>query len=387
MSEAGGGAARRIALLAGEASGDLLGGAIAEQLRQRGGALDLVGVVGPRMRQAGVRPIGDIEELSVMGLAEVLGEIPRLLRLRRRLLDALRELRPNVVLSIDAPDFHLGLQRRLQGTGCRRVHLVSPTVWAWRPGRTRTVAASVDRLLCLYPFEPECYAGLDLAVDWIGHPLADELEPGDAAAARAALGLPVQGPVLAMLPGSRRGEVARLMPEYARAADWLLARMPDLRIVVPVARRDLREPVAAAVASTARPDAFTLLEGQARAAMTASDCALVASGTATLECMLLGRAMVVAYRVAPLTEVLLRRVGLLKVRSVSLPNLVAGEPLVPELLQEQATGPTLGAHLYRLLTRDDLRREQTRRFAELGRRLRRGAAGCAADLVLAEGLR
>lgn len=374
-----------IAILAGEASGDVLGGAIVAALQRLVPRARCFGVTGPRMREAGCESIDDIESLSVMGLGEVVGEIPRLFRLRASLRERIRERRPDLVVGIDAPDFNLGLQKRLRGDGLRCVHVVSPTVWAWRAGRTRTVARSVDALLALFPFEADCYGDVDLDVRYIGHPLADELQPEDAAGARAELGLDGDSSLIAALPGSRGAEVSRLMPRYVAAANWLQQRLPDTRFVVPVAKPSLRPLIESALAAASSGDSWVLVDGGAREAVTASDVVLVASGTATLECLLLGRPMVVAYHVAPVTEFLLRGIGLLKVDSVSLPNLLVGEPLVPELLQQEAAPEILGAHLYRLLTRADLRRQQTDAFARASAELRRDAASqaarCIAELI------
>ncbi len=381
-ASAAAGSAAGIALLAGEASGDTLGGAIAEALRRRRPGLELFGVTGKRMRAAGVESLESIDALSLMGIAEVASEIPRLLRLRARLRETLVARQPACVVGIDAPDFNLGLEKRLRADGLRCVHVVSPTVWAWRPGRTRTVAASADALLALFPFEPACYRDVDLDVRYVGHPLADELSPGDAAASRAALGLAAADECVAVLPGSRGAEIAQLMPRFVAAADWLLSRRRALRFVVPVAKPALRAPIQAAIAAGAQPGAWSLHDGRARDVVSAADVVLVASGTATLECLLLGRPMVVAYRVSPLTEFLLRKVGLLKVDSVSLPNLLIGEPLVPELLQDDAEPAVLGMHLYRLLARADLRAAQQQAFARVAADLRVGAAERAAEAIL-----
>ena len=370
-----------IALLAGEASGDLLGGAIAEALKVHLPGANCLGVTGPRMRDAGCESIEDIESLSVMGLGEVIGEVPRLLRLRASLRATLRERRTDLVVGIDAPDFNLGLEKRLRADGLRCAHVVSPTVWAWRPGRTRTVARSTDALLTLLPFEARCYADEDLDVRYIGHPLADTLSPGDAREARETLGLALDGEWLAMLPGSRGAEVARLMPRYVAAGNWLLRRRPELRFAVPLAKESLRAPIEAALADADARERWTLVDGQSRAVVTAADAVLVASGTATLECLLLGRPMAVAYHVAPVTEFLLRKVGLLTIDRVSLPNLLAGEDLVPELLQDEAEPEILGSHLYRLLTRSDLRLRQTRAFERIAAELRCDAAAQAARVI------
>lgn len=370
------------ALVAGELSGDLLGAALITALRARHPHARFYGVAGPCMIAAGCEAIASIEALSLMGLAEVLPALPRLFRLRAALVARFAADRPEVVIGIDAPDFNLGLERRLRQRGLRTVHLVSPSVWAWRPGRVKGIARSVDLMLCLLPFEPAFYADHGLRAEFIGHPLADELNADvSPAQGRAALGLPQNGPLVAILPGSRGGEVERLAEPFVRAAAWLRVRVPGLRFVTPVARPALRERLQQAIAGHAPQLDWTLLDGRSREAMQAADAVLLASGTATLECLLLDRPMVVAYRTAPLTALLLRRLSLLKVRHVSLPNLLAREPVVPELLQEAASPEALGAAVLELLRDPARAARQRRQFAAVRETLRGDAAGRAAAAI------
>lgn len=371
-----------IALVAGELSGDLLGAALIEALRKLHPQARFYGVTGPRMLAAGCESLVSIDTLSVMGLSEVLPAIPRLLRLRRQLIRRFRADRPDVVIGIDAPDFNLGLERRLKQRGLRTVHVVSPTVWAWRQGRVKTIARSTDLMLCLFPFEPAFYAGHRVAAQYIGHPLADEPEDSIAPAeARRALYLDERGPVLAILPGSRAGEVKALAEVFVRTAAWLHRRVPELRFITPVAKPALRGMLEAAMAQHAPQLDWRLLDGRSREAMRAADAVLLASGTATLECLLLGRPMVVAYRVSRFTAWLLRGVGLLKTRHVSLPNLLAGEAVVPELLQDAATPETLGAELLSLIQQDSARARQLQAFDSVRAELRRDAATAAAQAI------
>lgn len=372
----------KVVFVAGEASGDLLGSAIIDGLRSLAPGLDCLGVTGPRMAAAGCRSLASIDALSVMGLVEILRELPRLLRFRRELIEAIVAEAPDVVVTIDAPDFNLGLGRRLRARGQRVVHVVSPTVWAWRSGRRKTVAASCDRLLCLYPFEPACYAGEPVLADYIGHPLADELDNGiDAGEARSGLGIEPSQRVLGVLPGSRRGEVARLIEPFAAAARQLAERQPGILAVVPVAHPALR-PLIEVHCQDSPGLRWQLVDGRSREVIRAADVVMLASGTVTLETLLLGRPMVVAYRVAPLTAWLLLDCGLLKTPYVSLPNVLLGRAVVPELLQKQATPAALAASLESLWVDEDARRAQLDAFDAVRRDLAGGAARRAAELIL-----
>jgi lipid-A-disaccharide synthase len=336
------------------------------------------------MRAAGCETIASIDALSVMGIAEVLPALPRILRLRRSLVARLTADRPDVVIGIDAPDFNLGLERRLRDRGLRTVHVVSPTVWAWRAGRVRTIARAVERILCLFPFEPAFYerhGAPDKAV-YIGHPLADALDAGvTPVQARAALGWPETGTVVAVLPGSRGAELKYLAAPFARAAALIAAQRPDVRFVTPIAKPALRQQMQSAIAAHASDLDWTLLDGQSREAMRAADAVLIASGTATLECLLVGRPMVVAYRGSPLTAWLLLKAGLLKTKYVSLPNLLADEATVPELLQDDATPERLSAAVVELLRADGARQRQLAAFDRVRASLRCDAASRAATLV------
>jgi lipid-A-disaccharide synthase len=372
----------RVAFIAGEISGDILGAAIIRALKQKLPQVHCYGVAGPRMVAAGCEAIESIDALSVMGLTEVLRELPRLLRLRRALVDRLLRERPDVVVGIDAPDFNLGLERRLRARGLRTVHVVSPTVWAWRAGRVKTIARAVERILCLFPFEPDWYARHGVAADYIGHPLADEIDgDADPVVARRELGLAAEGPVLTVMPGSRHGEVRYLAEPFAQAAALLCARLPGLHCVTPVAKPSLRAPIERAIRLHAPGCDWSLVDGQSRAAMAAADAVLLASGTATLECLLSGRPMVVAYRGSALTAFIMLQLGLLKTRYVSLPNLLCTEAVVPELLQNAAQPQRLAAELLPLLTDAGARRRQLEAFDAVRSELRRNAGARAADVI------
>jgi len=377
--------APRIALVAGEASGDLLGAGLVAAIRERHPDAAFAGVGGDAMRAAGVDTWHDAGELAVMGLAEVLAHLPRLLRLRRGLRARLLDWKPDVFVGIDAPDFNLGLERALKRRGVRTVHYVSPSVWAWRESRAERIGRSADRVLCLFPMEPEIYARHGVDARFVGHPLADAiaLEP-DRAGARDALGLPFHAPVLALLPGSRLGEIARMLPPFLEAAALVARDVDDLQVLVPAANAGCRTAIERAL-SGARPPAprVRILDGQAQQAMVAADVVLLASGTAALEAMLCKRPMVVGHRIAPSTYRLVKGLGLLKSRHVSLPNVLANEALVPELLQDDCTPPKLAAAVLAWFRDPEAVAALRPRFRAIHETLRRDASARAAEAVLA----
>lgn len=378
----GGATPLRVALVAGEHSGDTLGAALIGALRARHPALECFGVAGPKMLAAGCEAWANSEELAVMGLAEVVAHLPRLLRLRAALRRRLCEARPDVFIGIDAPEFNLRLAAQLRSGGIRTVQYVSPQVWAWRPGRVRSIARACDLVLCLLPFETEVYTRHGVQAVFVGHPLADQIPLAvDRGAARRELGLS-GAPLIALLPGSRLGEVTRLAAPFAAAAAFLRARRPDWQFVAPMASPPVRAAFVKEIAQVPELPAIELLDGQAQRALAACDAAIVASGTATLETLLNGRPMVVAYKVSPLTAFAVRTLGLVKVRYFSQPNLLAGRPLVPELFQEQVSGATLGEALLKELEDPDHVRELTTEFAAVHRALRCDGAARAAEAVL-----
>lgn len=373
-----------IGLVAGESSGDNLGAALIEAIAARAPGTRFVGVAGPRMLAAGCERLADAEELAVMGLFEVLHDLPRLLRLRRRVREAMLELRPDVFVGIDAPEFNLGLAASLHAAGLRTVQYVSPQVWAWRRGRAARMARFLDLVLCLLPFERAVYEQAGLDAIFVGHPLADLLPlVPDPVAARRELGIAPEARVVALLPGSRAGEVARLADDFAGTAAWLAARRPELVFVAALANGGARSSFEAALGRRAPGVDVRLVDGRTQAVLTASDVVLVASGTATLETLLCKRPMVVAYRLGALTAFLLRRLGLLKVPFFSQPNLLAGRQVVPELAQGDVTPPRLGQELERWLDKPEDVRSLQALFTELHGQLRRGASGQAADSILA----
>ena len=370
----------RIALVAGEASGDQLGAGLIAELGKRFPDAEFAGVGGARMRAAGLDAWYDCSELAVMGLAEVLTHLPRLLALRRRLRARLLQWRPDVFIGIDAPDFNLGLEKKLKGAGIRTVHYVSPSIWAWRENRAAKIAGNADRVLCLFPIEPPIYARYGVDARFVGHPLADQfaLDP-DRAAARAGLELAADEPVLALLPGSRAGEIRRLLPEFLGAAAILKKTMPGLRILIPAADAGCRNAIEAMTAATELQP--RILDGRAHEAMIAADAVLLASGTAALEALLAKRPMVVGYRIAPLTHFIVKRLGLLKVDRYSLPNVLADDRLVPELMQDDCTADKLAAALLPYFADPSVAAALQPRYRQIHESLRRDASAAAADAV------
>ena len=372
----------QIGLVAGEASGDLLGAALIEALRARVPGVRCVGITGERMRAAGCEALGDCSELAVMGLVEPLRHLPRLLRLRTRLRNEFLRRGIDVFVGVDAPAFNLGLARALRARSVTTAQYVSPQVWAWRPGRVPKIAAAVHAVLCLLPFEPGCYAGQPVRAEFVGHPLADQIPlRHQRELARRRLGLSADERVIAVLPGSRMGEVQRLGSDFA-AATVRLRRSLDgnTRFIAPMASPAVASVFQAQCRSSGAD--IRLLEQSADDALAAADAALVASGTATLQALLHGCPMVVAYRLSPLTAFLVRDLGLVKLRHFSLPNLLAGEALVPELFQEAVTPQSLAASLREVLSAPGGLASLRERFAQIHQSLRRNSAAVAAGVVL-----
>ncbi|MBA4720752.1 MAG: lipid-A-disaccharide synthase [Alcanivorax sp.] len=368
-----------IALVAGEASGDILGAGLIEALRARYPDARFFGVGGERMIAAGFETLFPMEKLSVMGITEVLAHLPELFRLRRQLVDALLEKRPAVVITIDSPDFTLGVAKRAHAAGLRTVHYVSPSVWAWRQGRVKGIRRDVDLMLTLFPFEALFYEEHGVPVAFVGHPLADMIELDvDTAAARDELGLARDSQWLAVLPGSRGGEVSQLMPPFLDAMVRLQRDNPALRFVIPAANRARREQIELALgAAPALP--VTVVDGHSRTVMAAADVVLMASGTATLEGLLLKKPMVVGYRVGAVTYAIVSR--LVKSEFVALPNLLCRKAMVPELIQDQLSGEAAAREVNRWL--HEPRRVATLRedFTRVHEALRGGASVKAAEAV------
>jgi lipid-A-disaccharide synthase len=372
----------RVVLVAGEVSGDQLGAALIRELRRQVSAVSFAGVAGPGMIAEGCECWADAERLAIMGLFEVVRHLPDLVRLRSQLHRRLLEDPPDVFVGIDAPEFNLGLARRLRARGLRTVQYVSPQVWAWRQGRVRTIAKAEDLVLCLFPFEAQFYERAGVRAEFVGHPLADQiaLEP-DQRGARRQLGLEDRLTV-AVLPGSRAGEVARLGNDFAGAIRWLHAQRPELQFVAPMANGRVRADFEAALRIGAPGIAVHVIDAQAQVALAAADVVLVASGTATLEATLSKRPMVVAYRLGRLTGWLLRRFAVMKAPYFSQPNLLAGRAIVPEFFQEQVTPESLGGALLAQLDDRHGRQALVQQFTDIHLRLRRNASARAAEAIL-----
>ncbi len=372
-----------VGLVAGEHSGDTLGAALIMALRARAPQVRCFGVAGPKMLAAGCQSWAGAEELAVMGLTEVITHLPRLLRLRSTLARRFSTERPDVFVGIDSPEFNLALARRIHAAGVPTVQYVSPQVWAWRQKRVRTIARACDLVLCLLPFESDFYARHGVRAEFVGHPLADEIAlVADRDGARRELGLDRDAPYVALLPGSRLGEVSRLAAPFAAAAARIAAARPEYRFLAPMASAGARAVFLREIARVPGAPQIRLLDGQAQQALAAADAAIVASGTATLETLLTGRPMVVAYRVSAVTAFLLRNVGLVKVPYFSQPNLLAGRPLVPEFFQEAVQGAALGDALLGELADPRHVRELQGEFAQIHQVLRRGGADRAAQAIL-----
>jgi lipid-A-disaccharide synthase len=375
--------ALNIFLVAGEASGDRLGAGLIRAIRESVPDANFEGVAGPAMIEAGCKPWLPSQALAVMGLTEVIRHLPRLLRLRRQLGRRLLERPPDVFVGIDAPDFNLGLERRLKRAGVPTAHYVSPSIWAWRPGRAKKMATAADRVLCLLPFEPRAYQDAGVEAVFVGHPLADAIpEQVDGIPARAELGLPSSGPVVAVLPGSRVGELRALGGDFAGAIGWLHRRRPELRFIAPMASRETRALFAEALAARAPGAPVKLIDGLSREAMAAADVVLLASGTASLEAALIKRPMVVAYRLSRMSQWLLETFKLVQIRHFALPNLLAGRELVPELLQAAVTPSNLGEAVLAWLDDTTSRDRLVREFETVHRSLRQDADQRAALAVL-----
>ncbi len=377
----------RVAIVAGESSGDALGAGLIRALRGRSPDLQCLGIGGPRMQAQGFTSRVPMDRLSVMGFVEPLGRLPELLRIKRDLVRELSADPPDVFIGIDSPGFNLRLARDLHERGIRTVQYVSPSVWAWGAGRIHAMARCLDLALTLFPFEAAIYEAHGIPVRCVGHPLADTLPAGDPeqgrSSARGALALPGEAPVLALMPGSRRGEVQRLGAIFLEAAARCLQRRPDMHFVIPCASPERRQQIEQLLGrfDPRLSEHCHLLDGDAHTAMRAADLVLLASGTAALEAMLLKRPMIVAYRLAPLTWMLASR--LVRVPHVSLPNLLAGLELVPELLQGAVTVPALLRWIDYWLDSPGERQALYEAFDAIHRRLNRGADDQAADAVTA----
>ena len=362
-------------MVAGEASGDLLGAALIREIRRHHPDARCYGIGGPKMIEEGFESLYPMERLSVMGLVEVLGRLKELLGIRRNLRERFIADQPDVFIGIDAPDFNLALERSLKDNRIPTVHYVSPQVWAWREGRLKKIRKSVDHMLTLLPFEADYYRGHGVPVTFVGHPLADQvpMEP-DQTAARRALEIPGEGKVVALLPGSRKAEVARLGELFLVTARMLSREVKGLRFLIPCAN-ERRKRQLLPILEGFRDLDVTLTDGRSSEVMAASDAILIASGTASLEAALHKRPMIISYRMASLSFAIISR--LVKVKYVGLPNLLAREPLIPELLQDRATPENLCVAMKKALQDEDWRNHLQDEFSAMHRTLKRDASALA----------
>jgi lipid-A-disaccharide synthase len=373
----------RVGLLAGEASGDTLGADLIIALRRRAPDAKFFGVAGPKMQAAGCESWEPAESLAVMGLFDVLRDLPRLAKLLARIKRMFLTERPDVFIGIDAPDTNLRVARRLHAAGIPTVQYVSPQVWAWRQGRARNIRESVDLVLCLLPFEKRFYDEHGIRAEFVGHPLADAIpENIDRELARRTLGLESDASVVALLPGSRRGEVARLAADFAATARWLAAQRPDLKFIAPMASAATRQIFSRVLKRDAPNLEVQMIEGQATVALSAANVVLVASGTASLEAALCKRPMVVVYRLGALTAWMLTRFNLVKSKFFAQPNLLADRRVVGEYFQDQIIPESIGAELLMWLDDSERRSDLEREFARIHSNLRRGAGTRAAQAIL-----
>jgi lipid-A-disaccharide synthase len=374
----------RVGMVAGEASGDLLAAHLISALKARRRAMMFAGIGGPRMMAQGFESHYPMETLSVRGYAEVLRNYTEIMGIRRRLAKAMITERPDLFIGVDSGDFNLGLERRLKEAGIKTIHYVSPSVWAWRGWRVKKIARAVNRMLVMFPFEQPLYEKIGVPVTYVGHPLAD-LIPQDPkkAEARAALRLPANKLIIALLPGSRRSEMHYMASAFVLAAHRFRQEIHDVHFVCPTVTRATRDMFERTVHEQQRTDLpLTLLFGHSHEALAAADLALVASGTATLETALFKTPMVIAYRQSPITWRLMR--SMLYLPYVGMPNILAGERLVPELLQDDATPANLAAALLALWRDKAARERQIARFHDFHHLLRQNTAQKAAEAVLGE---
>ncbi|MBA3988101.1 MAG: lipid-A-disaccharide synthase [Idiomarina sp.] len=373
---------RCIGLVAGEASGDILGASLMRAIKQRHPEVEFIGVGGPLMAAEGLQSLFSFERLAVMGIVDVLKQLPDLLAARREVVTCMLNQRPDIFVGIDAPDFNIPIELKLKQAGITCVHYVSPSVWAWRQKRVFKIAKATHRVLCLLPFEKQFYDRFDVPATFVGHTLADEIPlQSSRELACEALNIDPQQRYFGVLPGSRRSEVGLLIEPFLQAARILHDQHPEYGFLIPAVNPERRGQIEAAIATASLPASLQLhiIDQQSRQVMLASDALMLASGTVSLEAMLLKRPMVVSYRFSALNYAILKR--LVKVDYFSLPNLIANQPLVPELLQEAVTPEALATHMSHFISQPQ--QALLAQFEQLHQAIALNAADTAADAVLA----
>lgn len=374
---------KRIAIIAGETSGDILGSRLIASLKAINPDIEFEGIGGPEMAAQGCHCLYPMEKLSVMGFVEVLKHLPELLKIRKSLIQRWKLSKPDLVIGIDAPDFNLKLEAILHAAGIKTAHYVSPSVWAWRSNRVQKMKGNIDLMLTLFPFEALFYKRHNIPVEFVGHPLADVVPiQSDQQAARVELGLPQGKPILAILPGSRGSEIKYLASEFILAAGRLQSEQSDLVLVAPMVNDRIEQAFRDKLNELAPRLDIHIIKGQSRTAMAASDAILMASGTAVLEGMFVGRPMVAAGKMSALTVWLLRKSGTLKVKYFTLPNNLANEELVPELIQENVTVDNIVHTVRRMMKLPEAEKQALlSRFSQLHVKLRKDASATAAKVI------
>ena len=370
----------RIAIVAGETSGDALGAGLIRALRERVPQMSIEGICGPRMCAEGAVSLFEMDSISIMGLDGLFGNIRKILRIRRQLAERFVQNPPDIFIGIDVPDFNLSLEKRLKEAGIPTVHYVSPTVWAWRGYRIHKIRRAVSRMLALFPFEVDFYQRHGVPVTCVGHPVADEIELMPLDQARSELGIDTSGSVLALLPGSRSSEVSRLAPVFAETALELAQKIPELFFVIPCANEKIRPELEALLCAHLPPNRYQLVHGQARLALRASNAALLASGTAALEAALLSTPMVVAYKVSLPSYLMVKAFS--SVEHYSMPNHLLEQPAVPEFIQRDATAGNLMPAVLRLLEDPTANESMRRQLGGILQNLKMDASERAAEAVL-----
>ena len=374
----------RIAIVAGEVSGDILGSRLITSLKKHYPNATFEGIAGDEMQQAGCESLYAMDRLSIMGYVEVLPRLFELLKMRKSLIQRWVKNPPDIMIGIDAPDFNLKLEQKLYQAGITTVHYVSPSVWAWKEGRVKKMKGAMDLMLTLFPFEVDFYKKHNIPAEFVGHPLADEIPLDvDKIEARKALSLPIESTILAVLPGSRMGEINRIAPDFLRALKSLHQNNPDWLFITPMVNRKVEERFSELQQALAPEVPITIIDGQSRTVMSASDQILMASGTAVLEGMLVGRPMVAAYRVAPVTARIIRFFKLIKSKYFTLPNNLADEYLVPELIQEDITKENIVKEVEGQFNQsEEQRNHMLNRFNEIHIQLKQNASERAAKAIV-----
>ena len=373
----------KIGILAGEASGDLLGAGLIKAIKSHYPDASFEGIGGPKMIEQGCNSLFPMERLSVMGLIEPLGRFRELLNIRKQLIQRFKNNPPDVFVGIDAPDFNFGVEKALKQASIKTVHYVSPSIWAWREYRVKKIVRSTDLMLTLFPFEEDFYKKHNIPVSFVGHPSADTIPlVPDTKSARRLLNLPLEGEVVAILPGSRVKELHYMVDDFILGANLLYQKRPSVRFVAPMANKKIRGLFEQAIARHKLELPITIIDGNSHSVMEAADIILLASGTAALEAMLLKKPMVACYRVSAITAMIVRLFNLIKVKNFTLPNLLSGEVLIKELIQEKVTPEAIEENLLNLYDNPEKTQYVKEKFTEIHHTLKQNASEKAAQAIL-----